>query len=105
MDDAFVAQNCCRFAEIITNAELRSNPIEIARDAGCKIDMRLITGSADSRRVSREVAHFARAKFAASLWFDVDLERVRDAVRNFTNGCAFPTARSEERRVGKECRS
>src|ERR1700737_1664758 len=92
MDDAFVAQNCCRFAEIITNVELRSNPIEIARNPGCKIDMRLITGSADSRRVARELAHFARTKFAAGLWFDVDLERVRDAVGNFTNGCPFSPA-------------
>src|SRR6202171_2266772 len=92
MDDAFVAENCCRFAEIITNVELRSNPIEGTRDAGCKIDMWLRTGSADSRRVAREVAHFARTKFAAGLWFDVDLERIRDAVGNFTNGCAFPTA-------------
>src|SRR5713101_4899608 len=92
MDDAFVAQNSCRFAEIITNVGLRSNPIEIARDAGCKIDMRLITGSADARRVTREVAHFARTKFAAGLWFDVDFKRVRDAVSNFTNGCALPTA-------------
>src|SRR6202163_3660801 len=92
MDDAFVAQNCCRFAEIITNVELRSNPIEIARNPGCKIDMWLITGSADPRRVAREVAHFTRTKFAAGLWFDVDLKGVRDAVGNFANGCAFPTA-------------
>src|SRR5207302_5723439 len=91
MDDAFVAQNCCRFAEIITNAELRSNPIEIARDAGCKIDPRLISGSADSRRVSREVAHFTRTKFAAGLWFDIDLERVRDAVGNSRIVWPFPT--------------
>src|SRR4029077_15004337 len=99
MDDAFAAQNCCRFAEIITNVELRSNPIEIARNPGCKIDMRLITDSADSCRVTREVAHFARTKFAAGLWFDVDLERVRDALGNFANGCAFPTADIHRRSI------
>ena len=48
MNDAFLAQNVGGFAEIIFHVGLRADPIEITPDAFGEIDLRFVTGGADS---------------------------------------------------------
>src|ERR1700720_1651612 len=85
MHDAFAAQNRFRFAEIIADIGLFANPIQITPDAGSKIDLRLVTGGANTGDVTGEMAHFPRTKLPVYFWSDVNLQRRAKLFRDFAN--------------------
>src|SRR6266566_1475040 len=74
MNNAFVLQDVARFAEVIANVRLLSDPVDITRDAFAEIDSWFVTGGSRQRGIAGEMAHFAGAKFAVDLRRDVDLQ-------------------------------
>src|SRR5438034_11110295 len=62
MNDAFAAQNPGSFSKIIVHVALRFDPIDVAPDAFGKIDMWLVTGGANGRRVAGWMSHRVLAK-------------------------------------------
>src|SRR5439155_14514830 len=87
MNNAFVLQDLARFAEVIANVRLFSDPVDITRDAFTEIDGRLVTGGTRQRSIAGKVAHFAGAKFAIDLGRDVDLQNVGKLFRDLADRC------------------
>src|SRR5437762_6166894 len=77
MNNTFILQYLARFAEVIANVRLFSDPVDITRDAFTEIDGRLVTGGTRQRSIAGKVAHFAGAKFAIDLGRDVDRKSTR----------------------------
>ncbi len=92
MNNAFVLQDVARFAEVIANVRLLSDPVDVTRDAFAEIDSWFVTGGSRQRGVAREMAHFAGAKFAVDLRRDIDLQNVGKLFRDFANRCAASAA-------------
>jgi hypothetical protein len=46
MNNAFVLQDVARFAEVIANVRLLSDPVDVTRDAFAEIDGWFVTGGA-----------------------------------------------------------
>src|SRR4029077_1999879 len=88
MNNAFVPQDVARFAEVITNVRLLSDPVDVTRNSFAEIDGWLVTGGPRERGITCEVAHFAEAKFAVHLRRDIDLQNVGKLFRNFADRCA-----------------
>src|SRR6476646_10247459 len=72
MNNAFVLQDVARFAEVIANVRLLSDPVDVTRDAFVQLDGWFVTGGPRQRGVARKMTHFAGAKFAVDLRRDVD---------------------------------
>ena len=72
MNNAFVLQDVARFAEVIANVRLLSDPIDVTRDAFAEIDGWFVTGGSRQGGITREMSHFAGAKFTVDLRRDVD---------------------------------
>src|SRR6478609_5058873 len=72
MNNAFVFQDLARFAEVIANVRLLSDPVDVTRDAFPEIDSWFVTCGSSQRSIAGEVAHFAGPKFAVHLGRDVD---------------------------------
>src|SRR6476620_11443342 len=92
VNDTFALQNIARFAEVIANIGLLSDPVDVTRDAFAEFDGWFVTGGPRQRGVTREVAHFAGAKFGVDLRRDVDLQNVGKLFRDFANRCAASAA-------------
>src|SRR6476659_3236422 len=92
VNDTFALQNIARFAEVIANIGLLSDPVDVTRDAFAEIDVWFVTGGPRQCGVAREVAHFAGAKFGVDLRRDVDLQNVGKLFRDFANRCAASAA-------------
>ena len=88
MNNAFVLQDVARFAEVIANVRLLSDPVDVTRDAFAEIDRWFVTGGSRQRGITGEMAHFAGAKFTVDLRRDVDLQNVGKLFRDFANRCA-----------------
>src|SRR5262249_5244520 len=67
MNDAFVLQDVVRFAEVVSNVRLLSDPVDVTRNAFAEIDNRLVTSSPGERGIAGEMTHFAGPKFAVDL--------------------------------------
>src|SRR6476660_6904371 len=72
MNNAFVLQDVARFAEVIANVRLLSDPVDITRNAVAEIDGWFVTGGLRHGGVAREMTHFAGAKFAVELRPDLN---------------------------------
>ena len=92
MNNAFVLQDVARFAEVIANVRLLSDPVDVTRDAFAEIDGWFVTGGSRQRGVAREMAHFAGAKFAVELRRDINFQNVGKLFRDFANRCAASAA-------------
>src|SRR4029077_176544 len=92
MNNAFVLQDVARFAEVIANVRLLSDPVDVTRDAFVEIDGWFVTGGPRQGGITREVAHFARAKVAVDRRRDVDPQNVGKLFRDFANRCAASAA-------------
>src|SRR6476659_7700772 len=92
MNNAFVLQDVARFAEVIANVRLLSDPVDVTRDAFVEIDRWFVTCGSRQRGVACEVTHFAGAKFAVDLRRNVDLQNVGKLFRDFANRCAASAA-------------
>src|SRR5204862_5612351 len=88
MNNAFVLQDLARFAEVIANVRLLSDPGYVTRDALAEINGWFVTGRSRERGVAGEMAHFAGAKFAIDLRRNVDLQNIGKLFRDFANRCA-----------------
>src|SRR6266496_2115581 len=62
MNNAFVLQDVARFAEVIANVRLLSDPVDVTRDAFAEIDGWFVTGGLRQRGITREVAHLPGPK-------------------------------------------
>src|SRR6267154_4649333 len=71
MNNAFVLQDVARFAEVIANVRLLSDPVDVTRHAFAEIDSWFVTGGPRQRGIAGEMAHFAGAKFTVDLRRDV----------------------------------
>src|SRR6478735_2385761 len=92
MNNAFVLQDVARFAEVIANVRLLSDPVDVTRDAFAEIDSWFIASGSRQRRVACEVTHFAGAKFAVDLRRDINFQNVGKLFRDFANRCAASAA-------------
>src|SRR5215475_10299407 len=73
MNNAFVLQDVARFAEVIANVRLLSDPVDVTRDAFAEIDDWFVTGGTRQRGITGEMTHFTGTKFAVQLRRDIDL--------------------------------
>src|SRR5215475_14479851 len=92
MNNAFVLQDVARFAEVIADVRLPSDPVDVTRDAFAKVDGWFVIGGSRPRRVAREMTHFAWTKLAIDLRRDVDLQNVGKLFRDLANRCAMCAA-------------
>src|SRR5438477_12525255 len=83
MDNAFVAQNFCRFAEIIAHVALRTNPIKITAESFFQIHLRNITGSPDPFCAADKMPHLSGPKLAIDFRREPYSERIRNSLLNF----------------------
>src|SRR4029077_20956159 len=74
------------------NVRLLSDPVDITRDAFDEIDGWFVTGGPRQRGVTREMTHFAGAKFAVDLRRDINFQNVGKLFRDFANRCAASAA-------------
>src|SRR5205823_9670671 len=92
MDDAFVAQNFCRFAEIIAHVALRTNPIKITAESFFQIHLRNITRSPDPFCPADKMPHLSGPKLAIDFRRDLYSERIGNSLRNFAHANGFAAA-------------
>src|SRR6478752_1756842 len=92
MNNAFVLQDVVRFAEVIANVKLLSDPVDVTRDSFVEIDGRFVTGGPRQGCTARQVTHFAGAKFAVELRRDINFQNFSKLCRDFANRCAASAA-------------
>src|SRR6476660_3043495 len=92
MNNAFVLQDVARFAEVIANVRLLSDPVDVTRDAFAEIDGWFVTGGPHQRGVAREMTHFAGADFAGEFRRDINFQNVGKLCRDFANRGAASAA-------------
>src|SRR4029077_17207109 len=92
MNNAFVLQDVARFAEVIANVRLLSDPVDVTRDTFIEIDGWFVTSGPRQRGVARKMTHFAGAKFAVELRRDINFQNVGKLFRDFANRCAASAA-------------
>src|SRR5262245_30609209 len=88
MNNALVLQDVVRFAEVIANVGLLSDPVDVTHDAFIEIDGCLVTCGPCQRGVAGEMTHFAGTKFTVEFGRDVDFQNVSKLLSNLANRCA-----------------